>query len=126
MPFTVGSTRVVDVASGIPQHLAIDIIAVIEGQNGGIALGEAARTFVFGHLLAEIRKKTGPWLDRLRRKASSASNTGFPHPNMNLHHKIPLVFSDVLPALEQRDSTAKIAAEMWDEARFSLAWQTGF
>jgi hypothetical protein len=37
--FTVGITGVIAKASGIPEDRAIDIIAVIEGKNIGIALG---------------------------------------------------------------------------------------
>jgi len=39
LDFTIGSTGVVDKAGRVPENLAIDIIAVIEGKNIGIALG---------------------------------------------------------------------------------------
>ena len=36
--FTIGITGVVDIAGGVPEDLAIDIIAVIEGKNIDIAM----------------------------------------------------------------------------------------
>jgi hypothetical protein len=36
--FTIGSTRVVAIAGSVPEPLAINIVAVIEGKDVGIAL----------------------------------------------------------------------------------------
>jgi hypothetical protein len=48
--FTVGITGVVAIAGRIPKDRAINIIAVIEGENIDIALGETPGTFGFRNL----------------------------------------------------------------------------
>jgi hypothetical protein len=52
--FAVRFTGVVDVASRIFQRLPIDIIAVIEGKNVGVALRESLGTVLFGDFLTDI------------------------------------------------------------------------
>ncbi len=57
---TIGSTGVVDIAGGVPEYLAINIIAVIEGKNIDIALRYSrdvctpTRTFTASFLIGEL------------------------------------------------------------------------
>ena len=52
--FAVRLTRMVNVARGILQRLAIDIVAVVERKNIGIPLGESLGTCCFGNFLTDV------------------------------------------------------------------------
>ena len=82
---TIGIAGVVDIAGGVPEDLAINIVAVIEGKNIRIALGQAPGAFVFGNLLADVGKNPGPVFDVLRGKEPEACNTRFMHPDTYFH-----------------------------------------
>ena len=51
---TVRIAGMIDVASPILERLPIDIVAVIEGKNVGIAPSQALEAFVFGNLRTDI------------------------------------------------------------------------
>ena len=62
-----------------------NIVAVIEGKNIDIAVGEAPGTFGFGNLLPDVRENPRPLLDILGGKEPEPSNTRFMHPDTHLH-----------------------------------------
>jgi hypothetical protein len=86
---TIGITGVVDIAGGIPEYLAINIRAVIEGKNIDIALRYSLRTDIFRNLLPDVLKNPGRWLDFLRGKETETRNRGLMHPNTHLHRIFP-------------------------------------
>jgi hypothetical protein len=83
--FAVRITGAVAIACRVPEDCAINIIALIEGKNIDIALGEASRTFGFGNLLPNVGENPGPLPNMLRRKEPKPSNTRFPHPDTYFH-----------------------------------------
>src|SRR4029453_1148145 len=82
---TVGITGVVAVARGIPEHRAINIIAVIEDKYIAIPLRDATRTFGFGNLLPTVGENPRPFCDILGSKEPEPSNTRLTHPDTHLH-----------------------------------------
>ena len=75
----------VDVPSCVLQGFAIDIVALIEGKNIGVALGESLGTFFFGNLLPNVLNDPGTLFDLLCCEESLASNPRWTHTYLHLH-----------------------------------------
>ena len=56
---TVRITGMIDVASGVAEDLAVNIILPIKGKDIDIALGDALGTFLFGNPLPNILQNPG-------------------------------------------------------------------
>src|SRR5262249_40942768 len=74
LSFTVRVTRVVDVAGGIAEDLAVDVVLVTEGKDVHIALGESLGTFGFGNPLSNILHNPRAFFDILEGKEPLACN----------------------------------------------------
>ena len=75
----------IDVARGVLQRLAIDVVALIKGKNVSIALGESLGTFFFGNPGANVLDDPRAFLDILSRKESLASNPRRTDTYLNFH-----------------------------------------
>jgi hypothetical protein len=82
---TVRITGMIDVASGVAEYLAVNIILPIKGKDIDIALVYALGTFLFGNPLPNILENPGVFFDVLSRKHAFACNLGLPNPYPYFH-----------------------------------------
>jgi hypothetical protein len=82
---TVRITGMIDVASGVAEDLAVNIILPIKGKDIDIALGNALGTFWFGNPLPNILQNPGVFFDVLSRKHAFPCNRGLPNPYPYFH-----------------------------------------
>jgi hypothetical protein len=78
-------TGMIDVASGVAEDLAVNIILPIKGKDIDIALGDALGTFLFGNPLPNILQNPGVFLDVLSRKHAFPCDRGLPNPYPYFH-----------------------------------------
>jgi hypothetical protein len=93
---TIRITGMVDVAGGVAEKLAINVVLSAEGKNIDIPLGYTLGTFSFGNAFPYIPNNPSVLLDRLKGKQPLACNTRFPNPYANFHHSISQVFATAI------------------------------
>src|SRR5712692_6600934 len=76
---TIRLAGMVDKAGRVHVRLAVNIIAVIQRKDAGIALGEAPYAFVFGNLFATVGHNAGACLDRDDGKEAETMNARGTH-----------------------------------------------
>jgi hypothetical protein len=84
--YTIRITGMVDVAGGVAENLAINVVLSAEGKNIDIPLGYALGTFSFGNAFPYIPNNPSVFLDMLKGKQPLSCNTRFPNPYANFHH----------------------------------------
>src|SRR5207247_9680729 len=86
--FAVRSTGVVDIAGGIAEDLAVDIVVVIQFKDVWVPCRGSLGSLCFGNLLSDIRYNPGPFFDILSRKESVSVNASWTNTRQN-HHSFP-------------------------------------